>query len=182
MKNYRDLAIRTENQDFDGIGQRLLANKAKVLEALNNAIKCAQELDSVVKKTCYYGKEPKVVKVPQFDIHSLDVSKLNDASFIRLLHGFMGIATEAGEGLEALAKAYNGEQLDKVNVGEELGDVFWYSAIVADTCQTTFEQEQAKNIAKLAKRYGEKFSDVKSMNRDLDAERKILEANTDEKK
>ncbi len=182
MKNYKDLAIRTENQDFDGIGRRLLANKKRVLEALNNAITAAQELDAVVKKTCYYGKEPKVIKIPQFDTESLDVSKLTDKSFIRLLHGFMGIATEAGEGLEALAKAYNGEALDKVNVGEELGDVFWYSAIVADTCGTSFEQEQTKNIAKLAKRYGDKFSDVKSMNRDLEGERKILEGKVDEQK
>lgn len=38
-----------------------------------------------------------------------------------------------------------------------------------------------KNILKLAKRYGEKFSEIKALNRDLDNERKILEGNKEVK-
>lgn len=176
MNNYQKFAVRTENQDFEGIACRLIENKEQVTRALNKAILAAQELDAIVKKTCFYGKAPKYQSVPLFDSSkegSEEVIRSED--FIRLLHGFMGIMTEAGEGLEALAKQHNGEGLDLVNVGEELGDVFWYGAVIAETCGTTFEKEQEKNIAKLAKRYGDKFSDVKSMERDLASERAILE-------
>lgn len=176
MDKYTELATRTENQDFDGIGQRLVDNKDAVVQALNKAIVAARELDAVVKKTCFYGKPPKYSPVPLFDSQSPEAENvLRSEVFIRLLHGFMGISTEAGEGLEALAQRLNGGPLDTVNVGEELGDVFWYSAIVAATCGTTFQAEQEKNIKKLAKRYGDKFDDVKSMERDLEAERAILE-------
>ena len=34
------------------------------------------------------------------------------------------------------------------------------------------------NIAKLAKRYGDKYSDYAAINRDIDAERAVLEAGT----
>lgn len=176
MENYTELAMRTENQDSEGISQRLEQNIDKVLPALNKAILALQELDYTVKKECFYGKPPKFYEAPLFRKGAMSQDVLKNEAFVRLLHGFMGIGTEAGEGLEALAEYYNTGNLDKVNVGEELGDVFWYSAIIADECQTSFSVEQEKNIKKLAARHGEKFSDVKVMDRNLDKERAILES------
>ena len=174
MEDYIKLAQRTENKDNDGIAARLEAQVDKVFPALNKAILALQELDYTVKKECFYGKPPKYYEAELFKKDPEKVSVLHKKDFIRLLHGFMGIATEAGEGLEALANYYNSKNLDKVNVGEELGDVFWYSAIIADECETTFSKEQKKNIAKLASRHGEAFSDVKVMERNLEKERAIL--------
>ena len=86
----------------------------------------------------------------------------------------MGIMTEGGEGIEALAQHISkGTDLDLVNIGEENGDVDWYQALIADECGTDFEKN-IKNIKKLALRHGDKFSDAKVMNRDLEAEREIL--------
>jgi NTP pyrophosphatase (non-canonical NTP hydrolase) len=95
---------------------------------------------------------------------------------IRILHAAIGLATEAGEVQDALKKhLFYGKPLDKVNLAEEMGDIFWYMAILADSLDVSFDEIQNKNIAKLKARYGAKFTEAAALNRDLDAERKILE-------
>lgn len=173
MKDYINKAVQTENKEFSEISERLENNKEEVFLALNQAILALQNLDHTVKKKAFYGKPPKHYEAPLFK--GLNPEILNDKRFIRLLHGFMGIGTEAGEGLEALAKMHSGEDLDVVNVAEELGDVFWYCALIADEAKTSFSKEQEKNIKKLEKRHGKKYNKKKVMDRDLDSERKILE-------
>ncbi|MCB9063007.1 MAG: nucleoside triphosphate pyrophosphohydrolase family protein [Halobacteriovoraceae bacterium] len=102
--------------------------------------------------------------------------RLSEESNIRLLHGAIGLATESGEFLDALKKhIYYGKELDRVNLAEELGDLFWYMAIIADELEVNFEPIMSTNIAKLKARYGEKFSEQAAENRDLKTERLILE-------
>jgi NTP pyrophosphatase (non-canonical NTP hydrolase) len=94
----------------------------------------------------------------------------------RLLHAGIGLATEAGEFLDALKKhVFYGKELDRVNLREEMGDIFWYCAIIADQLDVDFSTVMERNITKLKARYGEKFSEVKANSRDLDTERQILE-------
>jgi NTP pyrophosphatase (non-canonical NTP hydrolase) len=95
---------------------------------------------------------------------------------IRLLHSSIGLSTEAGELLDALKKhIYYGKPLDKVNLKEEMGDLFWYLAIMADVLEVSFEELQAKNIDKLKARYGQQFCSTKAIQRNLQIERNILE-------
>lgn len=95
---------------------------------------------------------------------------------IRLLHAVIGLETEVGELQDALKKAiFYGKPLDRVNMAEELGDVFWYMAILSDTLGVPFEQIMEKNIAKLKARYGDKFTETAALERNLAAEREILE-------
>ena len=95
----------------------------------------------------------------------------------RILHACMGTTTEAGELVDACKKSmFYGKQLDKVNLAEEAGDVLWYIAILCDELGITFEELFEVNITKLKKRYGDKFSDESAENRDLAAEREILES------
>lgn len=95
---------------------------------------------------------------------------------IRLLHAAIGLATESGEIQDQLKKAiFYGKPLDKVNLAEELGDVFWYMAIMSDALGVSFAEIMDKNIAKLKARYGAKFTENAALNRDIPAERKILE-------
>lgn len=95
---------------------------------------------------------------------------------IRLLHSTIGLATEAGEALDAVKKhLYYGKPLDKTNLKEEMGDLFWYLAIMADVLEVDFAEVMQNNIEKLKARYGDKFSDLKANERDLSTERKILE-------
>ncbi|MGI4993187.1 nucleoside triphosphate pyrophosphohydrolase family protein [Halobacteriovorax sp. GFR7] len=103
-------------------------------------------------------------------------TRLNDDGIKRLLHAGIGLSTEAGEFLDALKKhIFYGKDLDRVNLAEELGDLFWYMAIVGDELGIKFEDVMERNITKLKARYGEKFSEEKADKRDLDSERKILE-------
>jgi len=109
------------------------------------------------------------------DFKAMD-ERLQDDGLKRLLHAGIGISTEAGELLDALKKhIFYGKSLDKVNMAEEVGDLFWYIAIIADELGFEFESVMEKNIEKLKARYGEKFSEEKANLRNLVQERSILE-------
>jgi NTP pyrophosphatase (non-canonical NTP hydrolase) len=102
--------------------------------------------------------------------------RLNDDGLKRLLHAGIGLSTEAGEFLDALKKhIFYGKELDRVNLKEEIGDLFWYIAIACDELDVDFEPLMETNIKKLKARYGEKFSQAKAQKRDLSIEREILE-------
>ncbi|MCY1202251.1 hypothetical protein D9M72_137350 [compost metagenome] len=95
---------------------------------------------------------------------------------MRILHAGIGIFGEAGEILEAIIKQVQTGELDLINVGEEGGDVDWYRAILADESGLSIEKAWEQNIAKLKVRYGDKFDAKKAENRDLAAERAVLES------
>ena len=93
-----------------------------------------------------------------------------------LLHFGLGISTEAGELLDALKKSwFYGKPLDLVNIREELGDLLWYIAALHQRMGWDMELTMEANIAKLRKRYPEKFTKADALNRDLEAERDQLE-------
>lgn len=95
----------------------------------------------------------------------------------RVEHAVMGLVTEAGECMDAIKKTkIYGKPFDKVNILEEAGDTLWYISILLDELGVTYEEVMAKNIAKLAKRYPEKFTEENALKRDIDAERKVLES------
>lgn len=99
----------------------------------------------------------------------------NLAAASRLMHGAVGLATESGEILDALKKfAFYNKPLDRVNIIEELGDIMWYCAILADELGVTFEEIMDKNIRKLKKRYPEKFDTELAVERNLEEERRAL--------
>jgi len=93
---------------------------------------------------------------------------------VRLLHCALGIHTEAGEMFENLLEAYECGEVDELNFAEELGDVDWYKAIGHDATGVSEETLREANIAKLRKRYPEKFTDESALNRDLSGERGVL--------
>lgn len=114
------------------------------------------------------------IRTESNDFNAMD-ERLGDNGLKRLLHAGIGLSTESGEFLDALKKhIFYGKELDRVNLAEELGDLFWYMAIVADELGVEFESVMDRNIQKLKARYGEKFSEQKAEKRDLDSERTIL--------
>lgn len=109
---------------------------------------------------------------------SLDKCSLRvyDPKMLRLLHAAMGFTTESGEFMDALKRAiYYGKPVDATNLVEELGDIFWYLAIAADTLGISFAEIQRRNIAKLRVRYPEKFTELDAIQRDLPTERSAVE-------
>lgn len=99
-----------------------------------------------------------------------------NVSLFEVLHGAIGLATEAGELLDALKKVFfYHRKLDIYNIKEELGDLAWYFACVCDALDLDPHEILDINIAKLRRRYPDKFTKDRALNRDLVAEREILE-------
>lgn len=95
----------------------------------------------------------------------------------RLVHAALGKLTEIGEFADELKKhIFYGKPLDPVNLMEEIGDGAWYDALALDSMGgSDLDFVLEKVIAKLKKRYPEKFTEKDALNRDLEAERKVLE-------
>lgn len=96
----------------------------------------------------------------------------------RIVHCLLGVVTESAELLTVLQNYINTGDLDRVNLGEELGDVDWYQAIGIDALGLTQEQVWDSNITKLhKKRYKTgTFTATEAINRDVTSERAQLEA------
>lgn len=102
--------------------------------------------------------------------------RLQDPKMIRLLHGAMGLCTEAGEFQDAMKRhIFYGKELDYVNLMEEVGDTCWYLAIILDALNMTFDGALEINIEKLKARYPERFTEELALNRNLNVERTVLE-------
>jgi NTP pyrophosphatase (non-canonical NTP hydrolase) len=115
------------------------------------------------------------IKTESRDFDAMDKRLMNDGTK-RLMHAAFGLSTEAGEFLDAMKKhIFYGKELDRVNLREELGDLFWYIAIACDELDIEFEPIMKRNIEKLKARYGEKFSEEAAEYRNLNKEREILE-------
>jgi hypothetical protein len=116
-----------------------------------------------------------VLKTESIDIEKIKI-RIATRRNVRLLHCAIGMVTEAAEFLDALKKHFfYGKELDEVNLLEELGDNQWYVAIGLNELRKTFVDCQELNIKKLFKRYGMEFSEKGAIDRDLKAERGILE-------
>ena len=95
----------------------------------------------------------------------------------KIIHGIIGVATESGELLDLLYRTLiQCETLDEVNLKEEMGDLFWYLAVLSDASGVSFDEVQQVNIAKLRARYPNKFTEFDAANRNLSNERSILES------
>jgi NTP pyrophosphatase (non-canonical NTP hydrolase) len=102
--------------------------------------------------------------------------RIADVDVNRLLHASMGLVTESAEFLDAMKKfIYYGKELDKINLIEELGDVFFYMSMACSVLGVSIEEVSQTNIKKLKKRYPVGFTEDSAINRDVESERKVLE-------
>ena len=71
-----------------------------------------------------------------------------------LMHAALGIAGESGEIVDLIKKkVIYSAPIDPNDLEEEIGDLFWYIAIVCRETGTNFESIMDVNIEKLRKRY-----------------------------
>lgn len=152
--------------------------KHRFIERMKAAVDAANRLDQV-KKTLFYGRDNGLAPAEGMAAVKTLPLMLGDTeadSATNIIHAIIGIFTEAGEMLEALIEAIDlGKPIDKVNAKEETGDLFWYVAILAKECGFTFDEAQRVNIAKLRARFPDRFTEYDANNRNLSAERDILE-------
>jgi len=82
------------------------------------------------------------------------------------LHMIVGLMGEVGELTDALKKSIIYDQpLDMANCIEELGDIEFYLEGIRESLNISREVCLENNIAKLTKRYGERYSNAAAQQR-----------------
>ena len=84
-----------------------------------------------------------------------------------VLNGVLGLAGESGECCDIVKQnRFQGHELNKEHLIEELGDVMWYIAETASGLGVTLEEVAQYNLDKLHKRYhGNHFNKEDSIHR-----------------
>lgn len=91
---------------------------------------------------------------------------VSDDKSAQLMEGLIGLSSEAGECLDILKKfLYQGHELDRGHLAEELGDVAWYLTVTADAIGYYLEDILARNVEKRMDRYPNGFNSDRSVNR-----------------
>lgn len=84
-----------------------------------------------------------------------------------LINGVMGLNGEAGECIDIVKKhLFQGHELDKEKLADELSDVSWYLAIASYAIGWELEEIFRHNIDKLKKRYPNGFEAERSVHRE----------------
>lgn len=130
----------------------------------------ARQVDKY-KKALFYGKEikPDVVAVPEIGSGAFNGDEL---------HAILGIITEVGEISEVLRVAWQNPnpEKDDARVADELGDLFWYIAILLRSRGLNPEKVLGANIAKLYARFPDKFDATLAISKDDAVEAEALKA------
>jgi NTP pyrophosphatase (non-canonical NTP hydrolase) len=84
-----------------------------------------------------------------------------------LLNGVMGLNGEAGECIDIVKKhIFQGHELDREHLIEELGDAAWYLAVSCEAVGVTLGEVMQRNVDKLKKRYPDGFDKSRSIKRE----------------
>lgn len=149
----------------------------------------AQLLDQV-KKLSFYGKpvntdntETAIAQI-EYGLKNLKSTHISDnvqplKINSRIFHHILGILTESGELSEQLLDHFVADDIDHTNLAEEVGDLCWYQSGLLDAIGADYEDVLNRNIAKLRLRYPNKFTSADAINRNLAAERTLLEGGND---
>ena len=85
----------------------------------------------------------------------------------KLENGCLGLAGESGEVCDLLKKyQFQGHELNTERMIEEVGDVLWYGAELAEGLGVGLDRIAEMNIEKLKRRYPQGFDAERSVHRD----------------
>lgn len=183
-QDYQEQTRRTDIEDYSPIMERITQNKQTVHQAFTLFMIASGTLDLMKKKIMYDADPFKLLAV---DAEQVKIRKVmesgeyldkiaQDPKLSKLFHYVTGVITEANEMVAALVTGALSESLDVTNVGEEIADQEWYQSRIADVLGLDIDTLRQKNIDKLKARFPTKFTNESANNRDLETERKILEA------
>ena len=117
-----------------------------------------------------YAQHLKVVMCASLTANDFQRAAMRTASGLDkhslILNGVMGLNGEAGECIDIVKKhLFQGHELDRECLIEELGDVAWYLAVCCEGIGVSLEEVMERNIEKLKARYPEGFDKARSINR-----------------
>jgi hypothetical protein len=170
--------LKTMPEDTQFFGEKVA--RKELMRALAEAVHALDRLDKI-KKTLFYGRDNNLdPREGEADCDKVVFDTANAfreprGNIVRLIHAGIGMATEGGEILEALIDLLRGEVYDPINWREEIGDFKWYAAIAAPVLGFAWGDDERLNIAKLRERFPDKFKAEDANNRNLNAERAVLE-------
>ncbi len=188
INDYKQAALRTEAKtDSPAVNRELL------LCSLELFISSAKILDHI-KKYVFYGKPydsnglqsairaaNEVSKViNDFDLSDFDNYEETLQCDSRVLHGIIGVATEAGELAEELYFSDWGDKDGKVKgdrakqMLDETFDIAWYQSVLIDALGSDWSTGLENNIAKLKVRFPDRFESDLAINKNKDVERDAM--------
>lgn len=101
----------------------------------------------------------------QAALRTANREKLSDKEL--LTNGVLGLSGESGECADLVKKhLFQGHELDKGKLANELGDVAWYLAVASYAIGYSLEAILQMNVDKLRKRYPDGFSADRSIHRE----------------
>lgn len=164
MKNYLEESKRTEADTFfpELVQSYNLENLLYEMQLIGDDL-------SDVKKALYYGKS---LEQPYLDFVEKDY-QVDPVT----IHGIVGVCTEAAELASLLRSALDDSKspVKREEIIDEAGDVLWYLALLFRRFDTSFEEVASMNIAKLKKRFPDKFSTDAALNRDMQNENTVFQ-------
>jgi NTP pyrophosphatase (non-canonical NTP hydrolase) len=139
---------------------------------LMEARKKSADIIDAVKRALIYGNTERLKKTDYAKVaeNPLDLPYFMD---VDELHAILGMEGEVGEISEAVLSD-DPRDVIRARIVDEAGDFLWYLALLCDKFDIKFEELFAGNIAKLAKRYPDKFTTDLAVNRDLKAEAEVF--------
>jgi len=159
---FREAALVDRQTMDDAIERMNHEGMTRIFATMRLNSKAARASDSV-KANIFYGKEfncdlgDEPIK-PQPEEIETAIERM-DIFKAKLIHYSMGISSEAGEIEEAVsAHVFEGKELDKQNIIEEIGDHYWYCARLLALIGSDPHEAMAMNNAKLKERYAKGYS------------------------
>lgn len=175
--NFVNNVLRTDTPTTPELIARLSDPKvAQLIRASFDHLTDAGAMADMIKKHVYYGRPLSPSNVTDEPVTPELIARLSDPNTVRLFHAVIGLVTEGSELVEMLFDhIFQGQPLDLTNAMEEGGDACWYIGLLCDVLGITFDDMLNMVICKLSLRYPEKFTEHYAINRDVNAERALLE-------
>lgn len=165
-------AIKTSSPHFhkERVPATLLYRQTK------KAIAELDKLDKMRKALFYDNREYEMSNEDKLmathpDARSYEALQLSS----QIVHAIVGAACEGAEKLDLLIRAMDGEEFDLANYIEEVGDGMWFDAVGLSKLGFTIPEVQRAVIRKIRQRTGGLFTKEGFNERDLAAERAILD-------
>lgn len=169
VKNINDLLERQRQKGVSKYGEVLEDNTTLT------SYQRIEHFEEELMDALMYAQHLKVVMCASLTANDFQRAAMRTASGMNydnagenglLLNGLMGLNGESGECIDIMKKhIFQGHELDREHLIEELGDVAWYLAVCCEGIGVSLEEVMKKNIDKLKARYPEGFDKARSINR-----------------
>lgn len=132
------------------------------------------ELVDAVKRALIHGNKRKLEELGGSVVADNDLNLPFNVP-VDDLHAILGLEGEVSELTQEVLFSDGPREVVRQRVVDESGDLLWYLHLLFKSFGITLDEVFAANIAKLAKRYPDKFSTDLAVNRDLEAEAEVFD-------